>query len=102
MVRILATSPQTLVGTLSQMVAGLTHRVSPDRLRQIAKDVPKIVLVTGDEDNLVPTRCNEWIKECMGPGVELEKWEGTGHALQIQRPKRFNALVERVVEESRS
>ncbi|KAG9096082.1 hypothetical protein FRC06_009063 [Ceratobasidium sp. 370] len=101
MIRILATTPQTLVGTLSQMAAGLTHYVSADRLRQIAKGIPKIVLVTGDEDNLVPPRRSEWIKECMGPQVELEKWEHTGHALQIQRPERFNALVERVVEESR-
>lgn len=101
MVRILATTPQTLVGTLSQMAAGLTHCVSAERLRQIAKDIPKIVLVTGDEDNLVSPERSEWIKECMGPQVELEKWEYTGHALQIQRPERFNALVERVIEESR-
>ncbi|KAG8738973.1 hypothetical protein FRC10_006305 [Ceratobasidium sp. 414] len=101
MIRILATTPQTLVGTLSQMAAGLTHHVSADRLRQIAKDIPKIVLATGDEDNLVSPRCSEWIKECMGPQVELEKWEHTGHALHIQRPERFNALVERVIEESR-
>ncbi|KAG9088858.1 hypothetical protein FS749_001803 [Ceratobasidium sp. UAMH 11750] len=100
MTRILATAPQTLVGTLSQMAAGLTHYVSADRLRQIAKDVPKIVLVTGDEDNLVPPRCSEWIQKCMGPQVELVKWKHTGHALQIQRPERFNALVERVIEES--
>ncbi|QRV90116.1 alpha/beta hydrolase family protein [Ceratobasidium sp. AG-Ba] len=101
MVRILATTPQTLVGTLSQMAAGLTHYVSAERLRQIAKDVPKIILVTGDEDNLVPPTRSEWIKECMGPQVELEKWDHTGHALQIQRPERFNALVERIMKESR-
>lgn len=101
MTRILATTPQTLMGTLSQMAAGLSHRVSPERLRQIAKDIPKIALVTGDEDNLVPPSCSEWIKKCMGPEVELEKWEHTGHACQIQRPERFNALVERVIEESR-
>ncbi|KAF8599620.1 alpha/beta-hydrolase [Ceratobasidium sp. AG-I] len=101
MVRILATTPQTLVGTLSQMAAGLTHYVSPDRLKQIARDVPKVVLVTGDEDHLVPPKRSEWIKKCMGPEVELLKWEQTGHALQIQRPERFNALVEQVIEDSR-
>ncbi|CAE6450684.1 unnamed protein product [Rhizoctonia solani] len=99
--RILVTVPQTLMGTLSQMAAGLSHRVTPDRLRQIANDIPHIVLVTGDEDNLVPPQCSEWIKQCMGPKVRLEKWEHTGHALQIQRPDRFNALVEKVIEESR-
>ncbi|ELU40418.1 alpha/beta hydrolase family domain-containing protein [Rhizoctonia solani AG-1 IA] len=102
MTRILATTPQTLMGTVSQMAAGLSHRVTPDRLRQIANDIPKIVLVTGDEDNLVPPQCSEWIKQCMGPNVKLEKWEQTGHALQIQRPERFNALVEKVIEESRA
>ncbi|CAE6424912.1 unnamed protein product [Rhizoctonia solani] len=99
--RILVTAPQTLMGTLSQMAAGLSHRVTSDRLRQIANDIPHIVLVTGDEDNLVPPQCSEWIKQCMGPKVRLEKWEHTGHALQIQRPDRFNALVEKVIEESR-
>ncbi|KAH7341826.1 Alpha/Beta hydrolase protein [Rhizoctonia solani] len=99
--RILVTAPQTLMGTLSQMAAGLSHRVTPDRLHQIANDIPHIVLVTGDEDNLVPPQRSEWIKQCMGPKAKLEKWEHTGHALQIQRPERFNALVERVIEESR-
>ncbi|CAE6410880.1 unnamed protein product [Rhizoctonia solani] len=102
MTRILATTPQTLMGTLSQMAAGLSHRVTPDRLRQIANDIPKIMLITGDEDNLVPPQCSEWIKQCMGPNVRLEKWERTGHALQIQRPERFNALIEKVIEESRA
>ncbi|KAJ1307475.1 hypothetical protein OPQ81_001574 [Rhizoctonia solani] len=101
MARILATRPQTLMGTLSQMAAGLSHRVTPERLRQIANHIPNIVLVTGDEDNLVPPERSEWIKQCMGPNTKLEKWEYTGHALQIQRPDRFNALVERVIEESR-
>ncbi|CAE6502177.1 unnamed protein product [Rhizoctonia solani] len=101
MTRILATAPQTLMGTLSQMAAGLSHCVTPDRLRQIANDIPHIILVTGDEDNLVPPERSEWIKQCMGPKVKLEKWEHTGHALQIQRPERFNALVEKVIAESR-
>ncbi|CAE6515818.1 unnamed protein product [Rhizoctonia solani] len=99
--RLLITRKQTLMGTLSQMAAGLSHRVTPERLRQIANDIPKIVLVTGDEDNLVPPERSEWIKQCMGPNVKLEKWEHTGHALQIQRPEKFNALVERVIDESR-
>ncbi|EUC64846.1 alpha/beta hydrolase family protein [Rhizoctonia solani AG-3 Rhs1AP] len=101
MTRILATAPQTLMGTLSQMAAGLSHNVTPDRLRQIGNDIPNIVVVTGDEDNLVPPERSEWLKQCMGSHVKLEKWEHTGHALQIQRPDRFNALVERVIAESR-
>ncbi|KAG8733503.1 hypothetical protein FRC11_005674 [Ceratobasidium sp. 423] len=99
--RLLVTRKQTLMGTLSQMAAGLSHRVTPERLCQIANDIPTIALVTGDEDNLVPPERSEWIKQCMGPNVKLEKWKHTGHALQIQRPEKFNALVERVIEESR-
>lgn len=100
MTRILVTKPQTLTGALSQMAAALTHRVTPERLHQIARDIPKIVVVTGDQDNLVSPKCGQWIKDCMGPKVEFEKWEHTGHGLHIQRPGRFNALVERVIEES--
>jgi pimeloyl-ACP methyl ester carboxylesterase len=91
---------QQPVGALSQMWAGLTHSVSPDRLRTIARNVPYVVLATGDEDHLVSPSNSVHLASCM-PGAELVQWENTGHAVQLQRTSDFNALIERAVAEGR-
>ncbi|KAJ7093173.1 Alpha/Beta hydrolase protein [Mycena epipterygia] len=98
--RILITAPQRLFGALSQMAAALTHHATPQRLRNIAEAIPKVLILTGDEDNLVLPSNSRYIKSCM-PDAELEEWEGTGHALHVQRPKQFNQLLERVFKEGR-
>ncbi|KAJ6606561.1 Alpha/Beta hydrolase protein [Mycena vulgaris] len=99
--RILITKPQHLIGFLSQMSAGLTHHVTAQRLRYIAETIPKVLILTGDEDNLVAPSNSRYMKSCM-PDAELEEWKATGHALHVQRPKQFNKLLERVFKEGRS
>lgn len=98
----------------------MTHRVSPERLRRdIAEKVPKVVILTGDEDNLVRPDNSLRIKAAMGGqqgksgrefqgvvrdgkvDVELVVWEETGHALQMQWAERFNKLMEKCWEEGR-
>ncbi|KAK0210371.1 Alpha/Beta hydrolase protein [Desarmillaria ectypa] len=98
--RINMTKPQTLLGTIYQMCAGLTHHVTPDRLRKISCSVPKVLLVTGDEDNLVKSDNTFYLKRHM-PEAELVQWENTGHAIHYQRRCEFNALIERMVKEGR-
>ncbi|KAJ6547128.1 alpha/beta-hydrolase [Mycena capillaripes] len=98
--RILATAPQHLIGSLSQMAAGLTHHVTPERLRSISEAIPKVLIITGDDDNLVSPANSRYMKSYM-PDAELEEWEATGHAIHVQRPKKFNQLLERVFKEGR-
>ncbi|KAJ7168139.1 alpha/beta-hydrolase [Mycena crocata] len=98
--RILMTAPQHFIGALSQMSAGLTHHVTAKRLRSIGEAIPKVLIVTGDEDNLVAPSNSRYIKSCM-PEAELDEWSGTGHALHVQRPEKFNQLLERVFKEGR-
>ncbi|KAJ7470341.1 alpha/beta-hydrolase [Mycena latifolia] len=98
--RITITAPQHLVGALSQMSAGLTHHVTQQRLRAISEVIPKVLILTGDEDNLVAPSNSRYMKNCM-PDAELEEWKGTGHALHVQQPKQFNQLLERVFKEGR-
>lgn len=91
------------------MAAALTHHVSQERLAYIAANVPKIAIVTGDDDHLVRPIGSECIKRAMDAGlgpdererVELLKWEGTGHGIHAQREAEFNQLVERCVSEGR-
>lgn len=102
------------MGHVSQMAAGLTHYVSPERLAYIAANIPKIVLVTGDEDHLVRPSGSKRIYEAMRGGlsksdvqsnskrVELLQWEGTGHGIHAQREEEFNLLVERCVREGKA
>jgi len=93
--------PQQFIGVISQMAAGLTHRVSEDRLREISKLIPKVVIMTGDEDHLVDPQRSKFIKENM-PEAELVEFSGTGHGLLLQRTKEANEIVARAIREGRS
>lgn len=92
------TQPQGLIGHLSQMAAGLTHHCQPHRLLLISKSIPKVVIVTGDEDNLVSPHHSRELKESM-PEADLVQWKETGHAISSQFPERFNELLENTFRE---
>ncbi|KXN93319.1 Putative aminoacrylate hydrolase RutD [Leucoagaricus sp. SymC.cos] len=94
--RVAITKPQDLMGHVSQMWAGLAHYVDEAGLRKISASVPKVMIVTGDEDHLVRPKMSREMKRCM-PEAELVEWSGTGHAVQAQWQRRFNELVERTV-----
>lgn len=98
--RVAITRAQQQMGAMSQMYAGLTHHVSPERLRRISSSIPKVLILTGDDDNLVRPDCSKYLKENM-PEAEYVVWEGTGHAIQLQHPERFSKIVERVIDEGR-
>ncbi|KAF8875328.1 Alpha/Beta hydrolase protein [Gymnopilus junonius] len=112
--RVTITKPQLFMGHISQMAAALTHYVSPERLAYIAANVPKVILVTGDDDHLVRPSCSVRIYEAMKNGlsksdaesnsrrVELQQWEETGHGIHAQREDQFNLLVERCVREGKA
>ncbi|KAL0948994.1 hypothetical protein HGRIS_009093 [Hohenbuehelia grisea] len=94
------TQPQRFMGHISQMFAALGHRVTPDRLRKISTSIPKVAIVTGDQDNLVLPYHSFDLKRDM-PEAEFAQWENTGHGIHVQRAEMFNALVERTCEEGR-
>ncbi|KAF9040716.1 Alpha/Beta hydrolase protein [Panaeolus papilionaceus] len=114
--RVSITLPQRLLGHISQMCAGLTHHTPTHRLRHIARSIPKIIILTGDQDNLVRPSGSFKLKEGMdtalapaertglnvkGGRVELLQWEETGHGIHAQRETWFNRLVERCAVEGR-
>jgi pimeloyl-ACP methyl ester carboxylesterase len=100
------------MGHISQMAAALTHYVSPSRLAFISARIPKIIIVTGDEDHLVSPEGSRRLWRAMvrkqdeGDGqdlrVELVQWKDTGHGIQAQREREFNELIARCVREGRS
>lgn len=94
------TRPQSITGSLSQMSAALTHRVGPDQLRRINDSIPKVMIVTGDDDNLVLPSNSDYLHSHM-PNAELVKWDGTGHALHTQWPDRYYQLLQRTFREGR-
>ena len=99
--RFYAARPQPFIGIISQMAAGLTHRVTGDRLREISRLIPKVIIVTGDEDHLVDPQRSRFIKANM-PEAELVEFSNTGHAIHFQRPRELNELITRAVREGRS
>ncbi|KAG6830198.1 hypothetical protein H0H92_001785 [Tricholoma furcatifolium] len=96
--RVAITQPQRLMGHISQMAAALTHHCSADRLRYISSSIPKIVILTGDNDNLVLPAHSLEIKAAM-PEAEYIQWTETGHGIHVQRAKQFNELLERTFRE---
>ncbi|KAG9036496.1 hypothetical protein FRB95_008794 [Tulasnella sp. JGI-2019a] len=98
--RITTTRPQGLMGALSQMYAGLGHYVSPDRLAKISKSIPKVLILTGDQDNLIRPANSHWLAHCM-PEAEFVVWKDAGHGILGQRPKEVRELFTRVMLEGR-
>lgn len=118
--RLKITKPQTLVGSLSQMAAAMTHRVTPDRLAKISSSIPKVLILTGDQDDLVDHRNSLYIKSHM-PEAEFILWPETGtwfidwylhvllltlwdlgHAIHNQWLTRFNKLMEKMIDDGRA
>ena len=43
----------------------MTHDVSPERLREISRTIPKVAIVVGDEDHLVRVKNSFHLKQHM-------------------------------------
>ena len=106
------------------MAAALTHNVSPSRLAFISARIPKIIIVTGDEDHLVAPEGSRRLwrgmtsnhhhhqdivvdgkkvgRDLTRGNVELVEWEDTGHGIHFQREREFNELIARCVREGRN
>ena len=99
------------------MAAALMHHVSPTRLAFISARIPKIIIVTGDEDRVVAPEESRRLwrgmvsndrdtstttKDGKDLRVELVEWEGTGHGINVQREREFNELIMRCVREGRN
>ncbi|KAF8164811.1 Alpha/Beta hydrolase protein [Crassisporium funariophilum] len=71
--RVAITKPQRLPGNISQMAAALTHHLPPSRLARIAELIPKIIILTGDDDHLVRPSGSRRIYAAMCRGTV---WQG--------------------------
>jgi len=93
--RAAVTRIQKPLGAVSQMWAGLTHHVGAKRLAQISKTIPKVLILTGDQDHLVRPSNSAYLSTHM-PEAEFIVWKDTGHVVSMQRVERFNTLLKRV------
>ena len=99
--RAAVTRVQKPVGAVSQMWAGLTHHVEAKRLAQISKTIPKILILTGDQDHLIRPSHSAYLSKHM-PEAEFIVWKDTGHVVSMQHVERFNTLLERVFLEGKA
>ncbi|KAF8526843.1 alpha/beta-hydrolase [Hysterangium stoloniferum] len=90
----------TLGNILSQTYALITHRVTAERHRLMATNIPKILIITGGRDCLVNVACSKHLAARM-PEAEYLVWKDSSHFLHMQWPKRYNELLEGVFEEGR-
>jgi pimeloyl-ACP methyl ester carboxylesterase len=91
---------QTLAGSLSQTAATWSHNLTAAQLHKIGETIPKILVLTGDVDHLIKPVNSEYIHQHM-PQAEYQVWEGVGHGLVGQLPKKFNETLERIITEGR-
>jgi len=82
------------------MAAGATHHCTPEKLRKIAESIPKIWILTGDEDNLIYPSNSFWLHKHM-PDAEFEQWTHSGHGLLSQHPERFNKRLDEVIQDAK-
>ncbi|KAK0522094.1 hypothetical protein OC834_006405 [Tilletia horrida] len=83
-------------GTLSQIAAVVTHRVTNAELAKINTSVPAITIVTGDEDHLVNPGNSLHLAKQM-PKARLVQMKQSGHALPLQRSDELNAVIEETI-----
>ncbi|MBS1870517.1 MAG: alpha/beta fold hydrolase [Actinobacteria bacterium] len=81
-------------GFVPAMEAILAHRIS-ERLPRIA--CPTYVL-WGEDDRVIPVRDAQRFGELI-PDARVEVWPDTGHVAMLERPARFNALLEAFLSE---
>ncbi|KAG5645797.1 hypothetical protein DXG03_005334, partial [Asterophora parasitica] len=96
--RITITQPQQFMGHISQMIAALTHHCSSARLSSISASIPKVVILTGDDDHLVLPQHSLELKQAMLE-AELIQWKDTGHGINSQRPQEFHQLLQKTFRE---
>lgn len=85
-----------------QMTAGLSGPAFTETLQAVIRcdirerlpgiEAPTLV-VWGESDRIIPVRAGRSLHRRI-PGSRLETFEQTGHLPQLERPARFNALVE--------
>ena len=92
------TTRQSLHGAVSQMKAALTHHIPDAALAQIDASVPKIAILTGDEDYLVDPRNSEYLSSRLAT-AQLVKFDKAGHALGNQLAGEVNRVLEEVIRE---
>lgn len=89
--------PPVFMGYLLQAIAATLHNVRPNRLKQIAEKVPRILVVHGDKDEMISVKHGHDL--IAGLGGESEKvkskiFQDVGHSIHYERRDEFNKLLE--------
>ncbi|CAG8507977.1 10204_t:CDS:10 [Diversispora eburnea] len=84
---------QPMKGVIGHISALSRHHVSASKLEQIKNTISHILVVTGTNDNLTKPENSFYLAKHLG--VDVECWEGSGHALCSEQPKRYNEMLER-------
>ncbi|KAJ3210372.1 hypothetical protein HDU67_005364 [Dinochytrium kinnereticum] len=87
---------QQPAGAIGQLMAVMTHYVSPTRLKQIANlNIPTIVC-TGTWDNLIHPSNSDYMAKVLNTTVKY--FQGGGHAIPSECPDEFNAMLKEFVD----
>jgi pimeloyl-ACP methyl ester carboxylesterase len=76
-----------------QLSAVIRHRLSNARLQQLRERVSRILVVSGDEDNIVPHHYSQHLAKQLGCPLHIV--HRGGHVIGMQCPDEFHALLTR-------
>ena len=93
----------TRKGFVLQAIAAGWHHKTPEQLREVGEKVgrERIVVLHGTEDRMITFPHGEILSKELGEGVEMVRWEGSGHALPMEKRKEFAELVRGVIERTK-
>lgn len=93
--RVLAESHRSVIGTIGQLMAAVTHNT----YFGLGRISCPTMVITGDSDRLIPP-ANSKILARRIPGAELRVVPRAGHAFPLEYPEVMPEAVQRIVERS--
>ncbi|KAI5804501.1 Alpha/Beta hydrolase protein [Geopyxis carbonaria] len=84
-------------GYLLQGLAASWHYMGQDRLKEIGKSVPCVLVCTGSSDAMIECKHSDVLVDGISSGgcnVKKVVFEGAGHCLQWETVKEYNAMIE--------
>ncbi|KAI8609101.1 Alpha/Beta hydrolase protein [Chytriomyces sp. MP71] len=93
------TRDQTPAGAIGQLLAVLSHHVSPERLKIIVNSKIPVFIATGTWENLVDPANSAYLASQLKPRI-YKVFEGGGHAITTQFSKEYNALLKGFIDEA--
>ena len=88
-------SPDRTYGVLGQLTAIMTHRMTPERLAMIGKNIPQILCIVGNRDKMIDPKNTDYLVEHLG--CRKVVLENKGHSLIHEAELEIIPIIEEML-----